>query len=207
MGVLRVLWALTSWPPSAFSYSCPTRALCSSRTMRSLILELEKLLWRQVSAVLLTLHQLCVMPVLLSAYIHTLYTPVALCTWRKTNVYLLYQRKCKKHNQKKRARQKHSNSIRAAPTLNVQPRCSLCWLTEHRWEEVCSPLPLCCTFDMSPWDKWTAQLEGQSKWCAVLSGQQAWDAGKQHADRAVSFIAPHLPFFLCRPQVHEGRTP
>lgn len=81
---------------------------------------------------------------------------------------------------KSSTRRKHSNSIKAAPALNVQPRCSLCWLTEHRWEEVCSPLPLCCTFDMSPWDKWTAQLEGQSKWC----GCSQWTAGMRRREAA-----------------------
>lgn len=73
-------------------------------------------------------------------------------------------------------------------------RCK-CWLTELQWKEVFGSLFPCCTFDISPWDKWTAQLEGQSKSCAILSGHQAWDAGKQRADRADSCIAPHPPFF------------
>lgn len=78
-----------------------------------------------------------------------------------------------------------------------------CWLTGHQWEVDSSVLFLCCTFDISPWDKWTAQLEGQSKSCAILSGQQAWDAWKQRADRPDSCFAPQPPFFSCRSQVEH----
>lgn len=91
-------------------------------------------------------------------------------------------------------------------TKNLQNRKAVKWALsvsagwQHQLMAILSPFLLCNTFDISPWDKWTPELNERVN-CVLFSADSKHETnGKRPADKADSFITPHPLFSSVAPR-------